>query len=226
MNLGSLARAELLLRAASENDPDPAQLSLGERDARLLSLREWAFGPEMTATSRCPRCQTVMEMTFETKDLRVPAGEPHAEQSFSAGGYQIRFRLPNCGDVAMAAAGDPSASSLRRKLVERCVSRIEREGEHIASGSLPEAVMESLSVRMSELDPQAEIELDLSCQACGERWKELFDVEPFFWTEIQAWAGRLLLDVHHLAASYGWSESAILSMSPLRRSLYLNMITG
>ena len=86
--------------------------------------------------------------------------------------------------------------------------------------------MESLSVRMSELDPQAEIELDLSCQACGERWKELFDVEPFFWTEIQAWAGRLLLDVHHLAASYGWSESAILSMSPLRRSLYLNMITG
>jgi len=228
VNLGSLARAEVLLRAASEpgRDPEPSQLSLGERDARLLTLREWTFGADVTATSRCPKCRTEVELRLQINDLRVSGGEQPAEQNFCSDGYRMQFRLPNCGDLATISAGSASESSLRRRLMEKCVSRIEREGEEIASESLPEAVMESLSARMSELDPQAEIGLELSCESCSEPWKELFDVESFFWTEIQAWAWQLLRDVHQLAASYGWAESAILAMSPVRRSLYLNLITG
>ena len=226
--LGSLARAELLLRAASEpgRDPTPAQLSLGERDARLLTLREWTFGADVTATSRCPKCDKEVELQFQISDVRVSPGERPTEQILCADGYRMEFRLPTCGDLATASEGSTSESSLRRRLVETCVSRVEREGREITSESVPEAVMDSLSTRMSELDPQAEIELELACESCGEGWHELFDVEPFFWTEIKAWAGRLLRDVHQLAASYGWAESAILAMSPLRRSWYLNLITG
>jgi hypothetical protein len=226
--LGSLARAELLLRAASEpgRDPAPAQLSLGERDARLLTLREWTFGADVTATSRCPTCHAEVELQFQIGDVRVSPGEQPAEQTLSADGYTVEFRLPTCGDLATASEEGTSETALRRRLVERCVSRVEREGNEITSESVPEKVLDSLSARLSELDPQAEIELVLACESCHERWHELFDVEPFFWAEIQAWAGRLLREVHQLAASYGWAESAILAMSPLRRSLYLNLITG
>ncbi len=227
-HLGSLARAELLLRAANEpgRDPEPAQLSLGERDSRLLTLREWTFGADVAATSRCPKCQTEVELTFQINDLRVFSGQSPTGQSLCAGGYRMEFRLPTCGDLATASQGGASENALRRKLLETCVSLVERDGVDITSENLPEAVLDSLSARMSELDPQAEVELDLSCESCGEWWKELFDVEPFFWAEIQAWARRLLHDVHQLAASYGWAESAILAMSPLRRNLYLNLIAG
>ena len=42
--------------------------------------------------------------------------------------------------------------------------------------------------------------------------------------EIHAWAKRTLREVHTLASAYGWSEREILSMSAVRRALYLEMV--
>ena len=45
----------------------------------------------------------------------------------------------------------------------------------------------------------------------------------FLWTEIEAWAWRMLSDVHTLARAYGWGERDILALSPTRRQFYLEM---
>jgi hypothetical protein len=50
------------------------------------------------------------------------------------------------------------------------------------------------------------------------------DIASYLWSEIHAWAGRMLRDVHALAAAYGWREADILAMSPWRRQAYLEMI--
>ena len=50
------------------------------------------------------------------------------------------------------------------------------------------------------------------------------DIAGFFWAELDAWARRLLREIHTLARFYGWSEAEILALSPLRRRCYLEMV--
>jgi len=226
--LNSADRAQVLLRAAHESsrDPDPAEIPLGERDARLLTLREWTFGKHVAAVTRCPKCRGEIELTFEVAELKVPPSESPGELAVSKGEYQVKFRLPNSTDVAAVSAEAGGEESVRKQLLKRCITEAIRNGQAVSAELLPELVVNALSNRMSELDPQAEIDLQLSCESCGEKWSEMFDVESFFWAEINTWAGRLLHDVHQLAASYGWSERDILAMSPARRSAYLRLISG
>lgn len=47
-------------------------LTVGERDARLLELREALFGPELAGRSTCPVCGTAVEMELTVAQLRVP----------------------------------------------------------------------------------------------------------------------------------------------------------
>ncbi len=57
---------------------------------------------------------------------------------------------------------------------------------------------------MSELDPQGDVQIALSCPQCSHRWHAPLDIVSFVWSEIHAWAVRLLRDVHALASAYGW----------------------
>ena len=52
----------------------------------------------------------------------------------------------------------------------------------------------------------------------------MFDIVSFFWAEIDAWARRVLREVNVLARAYGWRESDILALSPVRRQIYLSMV--
>jgi hypothetical protein len=76
---------------------------------------------------------------------------------------------------------------------------------------------------MEEADPLADIQIRLSCPCCEHRWRASFDIVSFIWTEIEVWVRRVVSDVHTLATAYGWSEREILSLSPLRRQMYLEM---
>jgi hypothetical protein len=78
---------------------------------------------------------------------------------------------------------------------------------------------------MEEADPLTAMQLALSCPECGYQWQTAFDIESFFWSEINAWANRMLHEVHTLALRYGWREMDILAMSPWRRQFYLNMVS-
>ncbi len=79
---------------------------------------------------------------------------------------------------------------------------------------------------LAELDPAADLRFDLVCPACGHGWEPLFDVAAFLWAAVERWALLTLRDVHQLALAYGWRESDVLALSPLRRQLYLEMAYG
>lgn len=79
---------------------------------------------------------------------------------------------------------------------------------------------------MAEAEPQADVQLALACPACGHRWLATFDVVSYFWSEVNAWAYRVLGEVHTLAFAYCWREEDILAMSPWRRRVYLEMVGG
>ena len=83
----------------------------------------------------------------------------------------------------------------------------------------------TVAQRIAELDPQAEIVLDLNCAACHHRWQAPFDPAAFLFREVEAAVARLTNDVHQLARAYAWSEESILAMGAARRRRYLNLVS-
>jgi hypothetical protein len=96
------------------------------------------------------------------------------------------------------------------------------------AADMPDAVFETLASAMAgavaAADPQAEIELALTCPACRLQWRTPFDIVNFLWDEIDRWAARILGEVHILASNYGWSERDILALHPGRRQYYLDLV--
>lgn len=221
-------RALTLLAASSpETAPDTlARLSIGQRDAGLLRLRAWIFGPQLCCLAGCPACEAQVELEFDVGDIWVAdqAAPPEA-LSASIAGYAVRFRLPNSLDLA-AVAGQAEVAQIRHLLLERCVLAAECHGKEAAAGDLPAEVGQAIVEHMAQADPQADVQLTLTCPECGHGWLAAFDIVSFFWGEINAWAARILHEVHILATAYGWTEPEILALSPRRRQLYMEMIGG
>jgi hypothetical protein len=90
---------------------------------------------------------------------------------------------------------------------------------------LPEAVVQEINRRMAEADPQADVQVTVSCAACGVAWQAMFDIASFLWGEVDRWARRMLHEVHVLASAYGWTEAEILRLGPWRRRVYLGLAT-
>jgi hypothetical protein len=211
-------RALILLAAACPDTHTDAlaTLSIGRRDAHLLTLREWTFGRHMVGTATCPSCGERLELALDVETIRM-ASEPDrpVERTLDINGYRVQFHLPSSEDVAdLAQTEDPLCA--RRQLLDRCI-------EH-GEPPLPDIVLDAVAQRMAELDPQADVQLALQCPSCSHPWHDPFDIATFFWGEINAWAVRILREVHMLAAAYGWSESDILTMNARRRQVYLDMV--
>ena len=218
-------RALPLLAASSDSSTEGvAVLSVGERDRRLLKLREWVFGSELGSVANCESCAERLEWTVDTKSL-LAAPPALTDGAFTYDDYEIAFRLPNTLDLE-AVAQSADAEVGRAVLLQRCVTSSTKAGVEVGPAALPAAVTDALAVRMAEVDPQADVQMDLTCPACGHRWQALFDIESFFWTELQSWAQRILSEVHLLACAYGWREKDILELSAWRRQFYLGLVSG
>ena len=226
-------RALTILSAASpETSPSAlARLSIGRRDANLLQLREWAFGSELTILVTCPSCRQDLELTIPVSSLRVPMDfaaapdlEPVSElkSSLMLQEYEVHYRPLNTDDISKCAG--LGLTAMRRKLFACCVSDARHQGKSVSTEELPEDVAERVVEQLAVIDPQADMRLDLGCPECHQRWREVFDIVSFFWTEIDAWARRILREVNVLACAYGWRESDILTLSPMRRQIYLSMV--
>jgi hypothetical protein len=217
-------RARAVLSAAHDED-DAANLvdvPVGARDDLLLTLRERAFGTDITSVVDCPGCGERVEAAFRTSDVRVGSGLDDEPLEVSVAGFTVRFRLPTSRDL-IAIQSVRSSEEAAELLERRCTLQVTSpSGPH--QGRLPARVSEALASRMSEVDPRADIMVAVQCPGCELSWETPFDIASFLWTEVHAWACRLIRDVHCLASAYGWSEASIIAMNPRRRQFYLNLI--
>ena len=213
----------MLLAAAGE---DASSLTIGEFDARLLELRRSLFGRAMNASASCPDCSSRLDVELDAARLRPPGGAPPAESlEIEQDGYRVSFRMPRIPD-ARAAAAAGSAGAARLVLLRRCVTAARRDGAGVPAEDLPEAVCRAIGERMDCEDPEAGFVLGVTCPCCGHSWEAPLDAAAYLAREINAWAVRVLSEVHTLASRYGWAERDILALSPKRRRLYLEMGSG
>jgi hypothetical protein len=210
-----IARGLALLQAVRpELGPEElAGISIPERDAAILALRQRTFGAAMPAYVDCPRCGERLEFEFDSALLGPgAAGRAAAELELPSG---LRFRLPNSGDL-MAARGARDAEAGARLLARRCCLNA------AADQQWSDELLAEIERALAAADPGAEVRLELACPACAHAWVANLDVTAYLWEELEERAQRLLDDVHCLASWYGWSESQILALSEPRRRAYLD----
>ena len=219
----ALDRSLTIIAAASPGASRAAlaDLSIGERDARLLQLRALVLGPRAEGFAECPRLRragrisTRYRATFaEGRASARPPGVPALHET-ETNGNRISFRLPTSRDLAEAVAASDSSLALRA-LVERCAGQAD----------LPNETVEAVSRVMLAADPTAEITLRLFVRLVTIVGNCFSILREFFWTEIAAQAQRLLREIDALARAYGWTEREILSLPAQRRQAYLELVAA
>lgn len=222
-----LRRTLALLPAAypERSAAEWARVAIGERDARLLDLKEALFGPKLEMLAPCPKCGDMLELSFQTGDVRAQHGTSELVGHLQRDGYEVEYRTPNSEDV-LNATSSGSVESTAEKLLESCILSARHQGEDTSAASLPENLRADVEQAIAQLDPGSECKVALECTQCGHCWSELFDIASYLWSELDDWAQRTLRDIHTLASAYSWSEREILALTPTRRQLYVEMATG
>lgn len=213
----------LLLHRTARPDVDTGrlpQLPVGEREADLFALRRALFGERMQVRLECAACGADMEFDLDAGQLAQSlgsSGDPVVR--VRQDGWDVEFRLPGIADLQAAArSADPRAA-----LLARCLVSATLDGTAAAAGELPPPVQRRIAEAVEAADPGADLVIDVVCPDCGEATRAELDIASYLWTELDAWARDVLLDVHLLATAYGWSEPEILALSPTRRRYYLEL---
>lgn len=217
----------LALWAAASPDRTVAELAaapVGRRDGALIALRRALYGDRADCFLECPRCALALEFTV---DLAAVPGPPADDAGEPAGvtweAWTCRYRLPTTEDLR-ALAGVASFEDVSAALLARCVLDLRRAGDPVPVAKLPPGLRSALDAEMGRRDPQADVELSLSCPGCSFAWVSSFDVAAFLWRELDRDARRLLREVDLLARAYGWTEGEILGLPRARRRSYLELL--
>ncbi|WP_381800068.1 hypothetical protein [Streptomyces niveus] len=213
----------LLLHRTARPDVDTGrlpELPVGEREADLFALRQALFGERMQVRLGCAACGEDMEFDLDAGELVGSLGGlGESVVRIRQDGWDIEFRLPGVADLTAAArSADP-----RTALLARCLVSAVHDGTAVPAGELPAPVQRRIAEAVEAADPGADLALNVVCPDCGQATRAEFDIASYLWTELDAWARDVLLDVHLLATAYGWSEPEILALSPTRRRYYLEL---
>lgn len=210
-------RAVVVLAGLLDQDPtECAGLDVGSRDVLLgRFLRELA-GPAVVAAARCAGCGELLDVPVNLVTFgALPVHPSGQEFSVQVDDVTIRYRLPTTADVS-AVAGLPEGQA-QAALLARCLAEPGQPRAAEPTADLVAAVEQA----MEEVAPGGAVDLLVHCPECGHDNTTVLDVAELLWAELEVMAAAVLRDVHALAAAYGWTEDAVLSLTPNRRAAYL-----
>lgn len=195
-------------------------LTVGDRVALLLQLRRLSFGDRMECSITCPACRDEMSLSLSVgRLLQSKSGEARTEGEVNVGGFLLKIR-PLVGADVEALEADKAANNLAEALVRSCIV----SADVPLPTQIPEEVVAGVSAKLEEMDPQADILLDLSCPSCGHRFGTPFLIDEFLMREVRSRVPQLEREVHWIAFNYHWSEDDILSLPTGKRAKYVDLI--
>lgn len=196
------------------------RLTVGDRLALILQLRKVTLGDIMHSVLQCPKCKEQLSFDMSVDSLLQPATQnPQTEYALNLEGVSLTVR-PITGFDLEAVDSNPDLGNLKEQLLRGCIVA----SKPALPVTLSSQLQESISLKLAEIDPQAEIVLSVQCPACNGVFQVPFDVEDYFYREITARYRQLEREVHWIAFHYHWSEKAILYLSMGKRKHYIDMI--
>lgn len=224
----------VLTRCLAQVDGEPISvaavegLTVGDREALLLHLHRQTLGEKLACVFTCPACGEALDVDMDASALLLPptgSGMPayRLVVEMDDGPVTVDFRLPTGADQAAISLGDVAQAA--QLLLERCVIAVtDGAGESISPTAWPREVIARVDQRMADLDPQAEMRLNVSCPACSNEFQAVLDMATFLRKEIADRAAHLYAEVHLLAFYYHWGEAEILGLPTAKRRRYLELL--
>ena len=202
-------RGESMLDAFGVAADGRESLTVGQRDALLLTLRRQMFGSEVFGVASCPECGVQLDVTFDIDDVwQVPPGDPAQPADLMVRDFTVRAHAPTTSDL-LALDLAPRGADRRQLMLHRCIEHASHDGVEVEVEDLPDAVIAEVVERLQSVDPQADVQLALRCAGCGHGWSVTFDILSYLWVELGGRARSLVRDVHVLASAYGWRQDDI-----------------
>ena len=216
-----LNRALIMLSIAlpQSSCEELAELSIGERNVLLLRLHQMSFGPHLRGFAACARCGAPLEFAVNATALaaRLEAQAAPGAGECSDESRRYQMRPVNSRDL-IASLDFADTEEAQEKVLAGCLSAA--EGADAAELRTLPAVLAAFE----RVNAAAELSCTIECPGCANVESRDLDIARFLWLEARHAARRLFEEVHALAAAYGWSERAIVRMSPQRRGAYLEML--
>ena len=160
--------------------------------------------------------------------LQPPIPQPRSEYAIDVENFTLKV-TPVTGAMVETVLeeeeeeeeeDDDNESERVEKLVRSCII----SSEPALPGKLTDHLLLTVSAKLEELDPQADIVLDAACPVCKHSFQTPFNVEDFIFQEIGMRQKELDREIHWLAFHYHWSEGSILSLPLIRRKKYVELI--
>jgi hypothetical protein len=217
-----LHRAVTMLSIALPADDRGAleSVSIAERNLLLLRLHELTFGPLLNIFAVCPKCAEPLEFSIPTAAMTEQLQRtPATSIEWSQEGRQYRLRSVTTEDL-LASLQTADTTAAQECVLSRCVDVSPRPETESLSTSAD--VME----KFEQLHASVEFSCAVDCPACSGHDVLDLDIARFLWAEVRSAARRLLGEIHTLASAYGWSEQAIIEMTPRRRAAYLEILNA
>lgn len=197
-------------------------LTVGDRIAIILHLRKITFGTTLYCTIQCPNCKEKLSIDLAINSLLQPANpNPQTTYPLKFENYQLKIR-PIKGSDLEDIALNQNAPNLTEKLLRTCILT--------ANPPLPKTLSNQfqaqISAKLSHLDPQADLTLNINCQLCNKTFQTSLDIEDFFFNEIISRYPQLEREIHWIAFHYHWDEKTILSLSISKRKRYVELINA
>jgi hypothetical protein len=202
-----------------QTDPfDALDLTLGEVAQRAVQEHLDTFGEVVDVTVTCQRCGQVLELALSLTDVvGADIGDDGGQWS-AVDGADLMVRSPTTRDM-LAASKDPGADAT---LLERCVR--DRDGHRVPVDSLTVAQRDAVDTDLERRNAAAAVVLRADCASCGADVTAALDPGVLLWQQVQAAAPILLTEIAALASAFGWTEDAVLALSPARRRAYLDLV--
>jgi hypothetical protein len=228
--LDALSRLARLSSHASEssgttpNEIAWPSITITDFEFALLGLRSFLFGDTVRCIVRCA-CTERMEIDFSIAHLlreAQPRTPRRIQPSASRPGWfeiqqnshqlvvRTNFRLPTVEDQLLALR----SRNAYELLAERCIET-GHPGKRAAASA--EHAMESMCPTVSR-------PIEGVCAACGAALNPQLHISSLVLDELRASAAGMHREVHAIAATYHWDESAILAMPQVRRMAYSDAI--
>ncbi len=189
--------------------------------AALVIRRSW-LGDVILTDTRCQAqgCGERIDIGFRIGDYlghhrprraRGVIGAPEAGW-FTLAGSDLRFRIPTVGDVLAAQSQAEPAEAL----ASRCIS----------PPVISRALARRLDRALSALAPSLDDLIGGNCPACGRDVALRFDPVSYALADLRNAFSAIHLEIHAIAAAYGWPEDVILTLPRSRRRHYSSIIAG
>jgi hypothetical protein len=212
-------------------------LTVGDRVALILHLRRLTFGDKMQCTIVCLACKEAMSLDLYTSNLLQPAIlQARSEYVIDTKNFVLTLRPVTGADQEALFEKDNNDGDDRNNNNNNNNNNAQfNESERLARSCivsshppLPDKLTGDLlditSSKLEELDPQADIVLEIRCPGCQHTFQTSFNVEDFIFQEIYSRRKQLEREVHWMAFNYHWNEDSILSLPITKRKRYVELI--